>query len=132
MYINFPKPNNISLLLNISKRELTKAKELYNVWEGKLSKRKTAFLNDDAIAEVYNYLESVNKSVIFAYSAVEAFSNVSIPKDYEYKSKNNKGIIEIWRKENIERHFKTSDKIDKLLPEILNTKALDNNTKAYL
>lgn len=128
-YLNFPKPNNISLLLSISKRELTKAKELYKRLESKQSNSKTACLKDEEISEVYNYLESINISIIFAYSAVEAFSNVSIPRGYEYKSKNNKGVTEIWNKENIERYFKTSEKIDKLLPEVLKTETLENKIR---
>lgn len=128
-YLNFATPNNISLLLSISKRELDNAKKIYKRIEGRLKESKITYCKDDEIIEVYDYLESINISVIFAYSAVEAFSNTSIPKDFEYKTKNTKGIIELWNKENIERYFRTSEKIDNLLPQILRTEALDSQIR---
>ncbi len=129
-YLNFATPNNISLLLSISKKELANAKKIYKIIEGKLTDSKTAYCKDDEIVEVYNYLESINISVIFAYSAVEAFSNTSIPIDFEYMTTNNKGVKEVWNKENIERYFKTSKKIDELLPEILRTEVLVSQIRA--
>lgn len=128
-YLNFATPNNISLLLNISKKELANAKKIYKIIEGKLTDSKTEYCKDDEIIEIYNYLESINISAIFAYSAIEAFSNTSIPIDFEYATINNKGVKELWNKENIERYFKTSEKIDKLLPEILKTEALGSQIR---
>lgn len=128
-YLNYATPNNISLLLSISKRELINAKKIFKTIESNLSENKKSLCSDDEMREVYNYLESINISTIFAYSAVEAFTNTSIPKDFEYKCENNKGVTEIWKKENIERYFKTTEKIEKLLPEILKTGDLDRKIK---
>ena len=57
-------------------------------------------------------------SLIFIYTAVEAFSNIAIPPDYEIERINHKKVKEIWGKENIERWKSTSEKIGDILPDI--------------
>lgn len=48
-------------------------------------------------------------------------SNAAIPEKYQYEKVNEKGVKEIWSKENIERWMSTSDKIVNILPLVLKT-----------
>lgn len=122
-YFNFTPPNNVALLLNVSKKELEISKELYKDFISKsFSQKKESSINENDLSKVYDYLEHIQASIIFAYSAVESFANTAIPFDFEYRKTNGKGILEIWTKENIELHFKTSEKLKVLLPQILNIK----------
>ena len=118
--IAFPSPNPISLFMNIAVREHNRAKELYSEYIDKnLQYNCTLTIDDEIMPKFLDYLEHVQTSVITAYSAVEALSNVAIPIDYKLEKTNNKGILEIWNKENIERWTATTEKIGKIVPKIL-------------
>ncbi|MCZ4695443.1 hypothetical protein DWB61_10880 [Ancylomarina euxinus] len=115
----FTQPNNISFLLNISKRELKIAKNLFQKIDEYFKKDSNYRFEGEELKTLYDFFERIQISLIFSYTAVEAFTNVAIPTDYKLEHKNNKGIIEIWDKGAIERHKKTSIKIKEILPEIL-------------
>ena len=53
------------------------------------------------------------------YTAIEALSNLLIPREYKIERKNNKGVLEIWNKDSIERWMKTSEKIGGIIPSII-------------
>lgn len=112
--VYFYRPNNVSLCLNISKKESENAQIIYKrLIEPKLSSNegKSIEFKEEDTATLYDYFEHVHKSLIFIYTAVEAFANLAIPKTIEYEKLNNKGIKEIWSKENIERWMPTSEKL---------------------
>lgn len=117
----FIPPNNVALLLNISKRESEFAQKIFSekIYKNFENKTKYKFENE-ALSELYNYFEHLQTSVIFSYTAVEALCNNAIPIDYEFENINNKGIKEVWNKSAIERNLKTSDKLKEHLPIILN------------
>lgn len=72
---------------------------------------------------VCDYLEKIQTSIIFATSAIETFSNMSIPNNYEYIIKSNKKT-EIYNKQQIERNISLKEKISKILIDIYSTKYL--------
>ena len=67
---------------------------------------------------IYDYLEEIQTSIVFSYKSLESFCNESIPDEYVYKKTNNKGIVEHYSKEQIERWIPTSEKLSDILPEI--------------
>lgn len=116
----YTTPNNIALSLSIMKKSYKRAYALYknliiNRKENKLD------LKDDDKAKLYDFFEEAQTCIIFAYVAVEGFANAAIPEDFKYKKISEKGIEETWSKENIERWMQTSDKLSKVLPNILNS-----------
>ncbi|WP_045590857.1 hypothetical protein [Vibrio vulnificus] len=118
--VSFAAPNNVSVFVSISKRKLAVSKKLYKeVITDRSKKKKELKLEKKDLSKLYKYLEHIQTTVICTYTAVEALANVAIPNDYKYETKNNKGVMEVWDKESIERWFKTSDKFTKLIPEIL-------------
>ncbi len=112
--INFTDYNNIALCLSTAKKSYLRALNILKklnkdpIISSKPTKNNTAM--------IYDFLEEMQSSVIFSYTAVEAFVNVSIPNDFEYTRFNEKGIKEIWNKNQIERWISTSDKITEILP----------------
>lgn len=66
---------------------------------------------------IINYYEEKISSIIFSYTAFEAFLNFSIPEDYNYKRKGNKNT-EIYNHSQIERYISTREKFKKIIPEI--------------
>ncbi len=97
------------------------AKRLYSMLiYPKISTGKTKIIFDDSELEMlYNYFEHIQTSLIFIYTAVEAFANVAIPETFTYEKLNNKKVREIWGKEQIERWLPTTEKICDILPVIL-------------
>lgn len=114
----FFTPNNISLTLSLMKKSYKNAFNIHKELFGS-KKEKTIKMEESDQTELYNYFEEALSSIIFAYISVEAMANAAIPEEYEKEKVNEKGIKEIWSKENIERWTSTSEKIGDILPEIL-------------
>lgn len=127
-------PNNIAVLLSVSSKSLAKAKQLYEEYfnspsiEFRLEKiegDKKAFLNRVSTT-VCDYIEHVQTSVVFAYTALETFANLSIPYGYTYQTENkSKGIVEIYAKEAIERRLSLKVKLQYMLRKIYNSEKLE-------
>lgn len=127
-------PNNIAVLLSVSSKSLAKAKELYEEFfrspslEFRLEKiegDKKAFLNRVS-STVCDYIEHMQTAVVFAYTALETFANISIPEGYTYRTENkSKGIREIYDKEAIERWLSLKVKFQHILREIYRTGKLE-------
>lgn len=112
----FNKPNIISLYLNKSISELSKAKQkLTNILLGKSKKD-----SEELTIQFYDYLECAMSSITNIYNAVESFTNTCIPNDYIYRKKNSKKIIEEFNKEQIERWCSLDEKLNQILPTIYN------------
>ncbi|MGE6229885.1 hypothetical protein [Paenibacillus chitinolyticus] len=125
-------PNNVGILLSIARKSLDSA---LNTFEEKLNPeridhviskqdgdRKEQIINQSKI--MYDYIEFIQSSIVFGFTALEAFVNLSIPEGYEYKFENNKGIIEVYNKEAIERWLPLRTKIAEILVSIYNTKPI--------
>jgi len=140
--INFPKnpfeffaPNNVGMLLSISQRYKALAKELYdekinpkNVNHSyvETDKDKKKFLQEKSIVAA-DFIELIQISIVFAYTAIESFTNLSIPEDYKYEVKvKSKGITEIYDKVAIERWVSLSDKISKILTDVYSTSKIES------
>jgi hypothetical protein len=127
-------PNNIAVLLSVSSKSLTQAKALYPEFflspstEFRLEKiegDKKVFLNRVSTT-VCDYIEHVQTAIVFAYTALETFANLSIPEEYTYQSENkSKGIIEVYNKEAIERWLSLKVKFQYILREIYRTEKLE-------
>lgn len=128
-------PNNIALMLSVSKKALESAKQSYNKnflnseLELDINKisgdKKSAMHNISSLS--CDYLENIQTSIVFEYTALEAFVNLSIPDDYIYTAeKNSKGILESYDKKAIERWLPLKTKISNILTEIYQTKKVEN------
>jgi hypothetical protein len=127
-------PNNIAVLLSVSSKSLAKAKQLYEEFFNspsiefrpeKIEGDKKAFLNRVS-KTVCDYIEHVQTSVVFAYTALETFANLSIPYGYTYQTENkSKGIVEIYDKEAIERRLSLKVKFQYILRKIYDSEKLE-------
>lgn len=127
--IDYFTPNNIALLLSVSSKSFSEAQKIYNEHLNPYNKKdeKEIYVdNKKCLMErsiiVCNYLEKIQISIVFGYTAIETFANISIPDKYEYKYKDNKGIIHSYDKEAIERWLSLREKISKILTDIYKTK----------
>lgn len=118
--LSFVTPNPVTLLYNKSWKEFEKAKRIVDdVIQPFIVGKDEGDLENKHHAHLFDYFECIQTSVICIYSAVEALSNVAIPKDFTLSRKNSRGIEEIWNKPNIEKWFSTEEKIADIVPEIL-------------
>lgn len=123
------QPNNIAILLSISKKQLELAEKFFNAQfkntQNELNYRnfsgdRKKFIGEKSIA-ICDYIELIETSIVFSYTSIEAFANISIPENYTYKNKT-RGVEEIYDKEKIERWISLKDKIRVILPEIYKVK----------
>lgn len=123
--IEYFVPNNIALLLSISEKALNRAlgifKESINPDNPKNDVSKTTKENKvdflKGKSKLYcDYIEEIETSIVFSYTAVEAFANISIPEDYLFHSPEKDGII--YTKKAIERWTSLEEKVAKILPDI--------------
>ncbi|HEY5536082.1 MAG TPA: hypothetical protein VIL99_14245 [Ignavibacteria bacterium] len=129
----FP-PNNVGLLLSISKNHLKNAKELFNTEINpnnvnhsfvNTTNNKKEFLKQKSKL-VADYIEIIQVCIVFGYTTLEAFTNLSITEDYIYKVNiKKKGVTEHYDKSAIERWVSLNDKISKILTDIYKTKKVE-------
>jgi len=125
--VDYFSPNNVGILLSISQKSLESSKKIINEFinqkEFDEDMDKQKLIVEDSIS-IYDYIEKIQSCIVFGYTALEAFTNLSIPNNFEYKSHNNKGVIEIYDKEAIERWLSLKNKIEDILVEIYETKPI--------
>jgi hypothetical protein len=128
--VTYFQPNNIGVLLSISKKHLEKAQDYfdkhfenapvldYQQFDGD----RKMFISERS-TEICDYIELLETTIVFSYTAIEAFANISIPFDYKYNFINPKTRKEeIYDKVTIERWISLKDKLSILLPDIFNVK----------
>ena len=117
--ISYFTPNNIAILLSVNMKAYKEAEELY----------KNYFKDDNKIykdhipersVKLMDYIEAIQTALVFGYTALETFINLSIPDDYIHENQNNKGIIENYNKEAIERWLDTKKKLN-ILKDVYKT-----------
>ncbi|MBP3997848.1 hypothetical protein [Pseudomonas koreensis] len=116
--LTIPLPNATALLLNSSTLAFVEARKIRE--RSGIDKTLHAEVSFPSDAEAFDYLESMIKSVILAFTALEAFVNETIPVDFFYaRYQRSEIVMEAASKETIERHTPLDEKLTKVLPEIL-------------
>lgn len=128
-------PNNIAILLSISSKVLNQAQILYKEFfenteicleVEKTNEDRKLFLNRIS-KNTCDYIEYIQSSIVFGYTALETFANLSIPDNYEYQTINkSKGTKEIYDKDAIERWLTLKIKFQHILKDIYKTKKLES------
>lgn len=118
---SFRTPNNIAVCLNVGNREYEKAKTLYSalIYPKLVAGKNKITFEDSELEKLYDYFEHIQTSLIFIYTAVEAFANVAIPETFTHEKLNHRKVKESYNKESIERWLSTTEKICDILPVIL-------------
>ncbi|EKN4018728.1 hypothetical protein ACSIMU_001403 [Yersinia enterocolitica] len=117
--ISLSRPNEISLSMNIANNSLKKSQLLRKSIIQKIGSDKSKSFFENDVSEIYDYLEEVQKTIVFSYKAIEAMCNSAIPDDYIYKKDSNKkGVLEFYDKLGIERWVSTTEKVSKILPDV--------------
>lgn len=117
------KPNDVAIYSNIAFSNLGKAKLFHRaeIIPRQKSGWGSTTLNQTSLKKYYDYFETIITSVVFAYTAIEAFANICIPSNFTYSYTDKNGnIVNVGKKE-IEQKFSLREKLKIILPLILNS-----------
>jgi hypothetical protein len=128
--LSYFTPNNVGVLLSITDKSLNLAKSIYekqidpnrhnHALKNEKGDRKEFMIKKSII--IYDFIEIVQMCIVFSYTSLEAFANLSIPDEYEFEQLvENKGIIEIYDKSAIEKWIPLKQKLGKILVDIYET-----------
>lgn len=122
---SFFTPSLVSIQLNAAKPAILRCKELTKQLTSLAEKQKNESgtkTHDQLIQDsliTYEYLECAQVAIIFSFTAIETFFNLSIPENYEYKKTGSKNT-ETYNKSQIERYVSWKEKLKNIIPEIYN------------
>lgn len=126
--VTVPIPNATASCLNISKRTWDEARAIRkNSNLDRSIKKEVSFKCDE---DALNYLESMMQSIVFAFTALEAFVNELIPSEYQYEKKSRRST-ETFSKEEIERWISIDEKLGTILPTILSVPSPKGKHKSW-
>ena len=117
--VGFPLPSAPALFLNLSyKNHLNATEFLENAISAARFYEKSAVEGSLPASSVYDYLELIMASLVFAYTALESFANEQIPETYVYHS-HEKNFTRSYDRGQIERSISLDIKLATILPEVL-------------
>ena len=114
-HISFGIPSSPALFLNVARRSYFQIKDIdpeqmfYKWQNGRIP------INH---SNLFDYFEQFSSHIVFSFTALEAFANEMIPKEFEYKTER-KGVITILKKHEIERIVSLDEKLHSVLPEAI-------------
>lgn len=109
--VAFSIPNATALFFNLSKKHYESARVISQTFSSGPD------LQSPTDEDIFSYLEDVMASVVFAYTALEAFANEEIPDDFVYTISKSK-CSEVFDKSQIERSLSLQTKLGDILPAI--------------
>lgn len=119
--LQIPVPNPCAIYLSLATKAVEDATRLLS----ELAKMYVDISNDiksvptKLDSKLFDALERLIACVVFSYTAVEAFANESIPDDFQFiKERSDKRCVEVFTKEQIERHINLDTKLHEILPSI--------------
>jgi hypothetical protein len=119
--ICFPVPNPVALYISLARTAGRDGKAAYQILKESPKSETLTFkkLSLDNESAFFDSIEKLVACVIFSFSALEVFANISLPDDFIYrKLRPDKKCIEEFSRDQIERHLSLREKLDALLPDI--------------
>jgi hypothetical protein len=115
--LTFTVPSHAALCLNLSNAAFRRAQKVtvdsifHNATYGLTAEKN--------IGVLFNLFEQLILNIVFAYTALEAFSNQMVPDDFVFRHiRQDKKCEESYTKEQIERHISLDTKFAEVLPTI--------------
>lgn len=121
--VEYIPPNSIGIQLSIVENCISDMKKI-KVTENLKFNSESMIMKERVYKNsklIYDHISLVQQAIVFGYTALETFANLSIPDHYEYSLENNKKIKETYNKEAIERWIPLKEKISEILPSIYET-----------
>ncbi|MBE0613795.1 MAG: hypothetical protein IH604_09040 [Burkholderiales bacterium] len=118
-HVDFGLPSSPALFLNLARRSYVRIKDndpaaMFYKWQNSHVPVNSSCL--------FDYFELFISHVVFSFSALEAFANEAIPKEFEYE-RNEGDQIKVIGKVEIERSVNLDEKLHVVLPRALDVKS---------
>jgi hypothetical protein len=117
--IGFGDPSASALFLNQAHKSFQVANEI-----NPFRAMQSTTVHNISTTKIYDYLEAICASIIFALTSLEAFTNEEIPNDFIYEveetTESGISVMRHYNKEEIERKFSLSEKLASVLPKVKN------------
>lgn len=116
----FSVPSHAALCLNISNQAFKKlqAISMDDIFKDTSYGRSV----EEGLPLLFDFFEFSLQNIVFAYTALEAFSNQTIPDDFVFiKPRQDKRCDEAYNKDQIERHLSLDIKLSEVLPRVTGT-----------
>lgn len=113
--VDFGLPSSPALFLKAARRAYAQTRDvdplqMFYKWQnGRIPTSHTV---------LFDYFESFASHVVFSFTALEAFANEAIPRDFEYETKKRDQNL-ILKKPDIERTINLDEKLHSVLPQAL-------------
>ena len=115
-HASFGLPSTTALFLNLSHKAWFQGKEML---DADLFINTDQGLQSEDHAPLFNLFELRISNIVFAFSALEAFANQSVPENYQFNRLRSDGRCEeVYNRNQIERYLNLDTKLDKVLPTI--------------
>jgi hypothetical protein len=116
--VSFGLPSGSALFLHLAHRAYLNVKDIDPL---SLFDRHDQGTWPDDQSQLFDFLEDSISHSVFAFTALEAFANESIPNDFKYTFKAEKdGEEKVYVKDEIERKINLDEKLHIILPNIYN------------
>ena len=128
-FLGLAVPNGTAVFVNLSRTAYKQAESLLkDTSKQKARGNQTVFADD---GDGINWTEAMVASVIFAFTALEAFANEMIPEDYIWKpSEKDRQDEKEYTKEMVEMCLPLDTKLGEILPGVLDSTSL-KGTRAW-
>jgi len=125
--LQIPVPNPCALYLSLANHAAEQAITLVNDLDGKYAgvvEKNMRTVGSQTESALFDAFENLIACLVFAYSALEAFANESLPNDFRFeKERADKRSTEVFTKDQIERYISLDTKLHEILPIIFSAKS---------
>lgn len=122
---SYTTPSPPALHLNIAIKCSKEAHKLHSKLEFKILDEKRRNIKEESLSDLYDYFEKNLQVIAFCFMAIEAYCNELIDEKligtYNYIKKNEPRELNA---SEVQRQISTEDKLDKVIPTILNIKSI--------
>ena len=119
--VSFALPSHAALCMNLSHQAYEKAQEISK--QELFQLKPHGYTSEEGLPMLFDFFEQLFLNIIFAYTALEAFANESIPEGYVFSQlRQDKKCKEHYDRDQIERHLSLDIKLSQVLPEITGIK----------
>lgn len=117
--------NHVSININTLNNSINRAQSMYELLLAN-TKSESDFHDDvynrDALVErskiICDYVEAIQEAIVFSYTSLESFVNMSIPNDYVYIKRAKHGVEEHFNCEGIQKYLPLKEKLKNIMCDI--------------
>ncbi|MBN4059217.1 hypothetical protein JYT22_01035 [Endomicrobium sp. AH-315-J14] len=118
---DYPQPSAPALFLSVSYRAHCESRVAFqNARFGE----NLVEASESSYASMFDFFEARVQHIVFAFTALEAYANESIPDPFVWNTKNRSGVEVEYDREQTERYVSLDEKLGHILPKLLTKESI--------